>query len=378
MENENKIEEKVTEVTLLVATEQKTEQKKCFMQKFCKDRCKGQCKGKGGMVLGIIVLILLVAGSYGYKQYRQKVDIGPEAIKTKTNAFLKGKVPDGIVISAVTKENGVYKVVLKADASQGGQEQSIYVSSDGNKIFQGAIDMNPATPAATDASQNTSPAVTEAAQKTDVPDVKLFVMSFCPYGTQIEKGILPVIDLLKSKINFSLEFVDYSMHGPNEIDENTRQYCIEKTQQPKLDAYLTCYLKVGQGTADACMKTAGINSATVNTCMTQADTQFSIKANAADKSKWSNSTYPPFDVNKDDNTKYGVQGSPTLIINGTEISAGRDSASLLKAVCSGFTTPPKECSQTLSATAPAPGFGEGTAAAGAASSASAACATPAQ
>jgi len=49
-------------------------------------------------------------------------------------------------------------------------------------------------------------------------------MSYCPYGTQIEKGILPVINALGNKIKFSLKFVDYAMHGKKEIDENSRQY----------------------------------------------------------------------------------------------------------------------------------------------------------
>ena len=71
-------------------------------------------------------------------------------------------------------------------------------------------------------------------------------------------------------------------------------------------------------------------------------------------------TYPGFDVNKTDNTKYNVGGSPTLIINGTEVTSGRDSASLLKTICSAFNEQPEECKATLSSNTPTAGFGEGT------------------
>jgi len=208
--------------------------------------------------------------------------------------------------------------------------------------------------------------------KTDKPVVELFVMSYCPYGTQIEKGILPVLTALGTKINYTLKFVNYAMHDKKELDENLRQYCIQKNQPAKLSAYLTCFLKVGQGTEDSCMQTAGVAAATVKTCMTQADTQFDVTKNYEDKSTYQGS-YPPFNVNKADNEKYGVKGSPTLVINGVEAaSAGRDATSLLKTICSGFKTEPKECSTTLSSAAPAPGFGEGTAPA-AASASGAAC-----
>ena len=99
------------------------------------------------------------------------------------------------------------------------------------------------------------------------------------------------------------------------------------------------------------MKTVGINSAQIKTCVTDATKQFSP-------------TEKSFSINADDNTKYGVQGSPTLVVNGTTVSSGRDSASVLKAICSGFTTQPKECSTQLSATAPGAGFDDQIAAAG--------------
>ncbi|MEM2131153.1 MAG: GILT family protein, partial [Candidatus Woesearchaeota archaeon] len=70
-------------------------------------------------------------------------------------------------------------------------------------------------------------------EKKDKPEVQLFVMSHCPFGTQMEKGILPVVELLGNKIDFKVRFVYYAMHGEVEVKEQLRQYCIQKEQQDK-------------------------------------------------------------------------------------------------------------------------------------------------
>ena len=41
--------------------------------------------------------------------------------------------------------------------------------------------------------------------KSDKPLVELFVMAYCPYGTQAEKGLIPVIELLGDKIDASIK-----------------------------------------------------------------------------------------------------------------------------------------------------------------------------
>ena len=190
--------------------------------------------------------------------------------------------------------------------------------------------------------------------KLDKPTVELFVMSHCPYGTQIEKGMLPVVELLGSKIDFTVKFVDYAMHGEKEIQEEMNQYCIETQFNNKYLAYLKCFLK--EGNTDSCVTEAGIDKAALDTCIASTDTQYKITANFNDKSTWSGS-FPPFDIYKADNEKYGVQGSPTLVINGVTSESGRSPSSLLSAVCTGFKDKPSECSSTLSSENPSPGFG---------------------
>jgi hypothetical protein len=354
---EKKEEAKTENVVPASATTMATPVNKKDKMKACKEKaCAFWGKNKK-VIIALIILLILIGISYGVKVYREKVDIGSTAIKAKTEAFLKGKVPDGVTISSVTKANGVYKVVLQASAALGGQSQTIYVSADGNEIFQGEIDMNQQAPSADANKQQASQNV----PKSDKPDVRLFVMSYCPYGTQMERGILPVLKTLGSSINFTLEFVDYSMHNNlatndrKELDENMRQYCIQKNQPAVFDAYLGCFLKAGQGTEASCMATAGVNQAQVTSCMAQTDTQFNVTKDFKDQSTYTGQ-FPQFEINKADNDKYGVQGSPTLVINGVQSNADRDSESLLKAICGAFNNQPKECQTQLSSTAPVAGF----------------------
>lgn len=191
--------------------------------------------------------------------------------------------------------------------------------------------------------------------KSDKPVVELFVMSHCPYGTQIEKGMLPVVDLLGDKIDFQLKFVDYAMHGQKEIDEELRQYCVEQEYgKDKLIEYLYCFLEDGDN--NRCITELSLDNSTINSCVAIADAEYDITEDYNDKSTWRGS-YPYFALYAEDNEKYSVQGSPTLIINGASPSAGRDSASLLEAVCYAFNNAPAECSTALSSASPSAGFG---------------------
>jgi hypothetical protein len=345
MENEIKAEEKKNKNIFSTASK----------------KCCAMWSGNKTIIVTLVVVVVLLAGSFGYRMYQKKHDIGPIAAKAAVQKFVEENVPAGTKteITDPVKEAGLYKISI----SVSGQTMDTYLSMDGKMFFPQAIDLSQEKTQAADNSQAAAQEKTAADQKTDVPTVDLFVMSYCPYGLQMEKGLLPVVETLGSKIKFNLEFVSYTLHGQKEVDENINQYCIESTQPSKLDAYLKCFWKNSAGASDACMKSSGINTVQIATCVTNTNKQFSP-------------TEKSFSINADDNTKFGVQGSPTLVVNGTTISSGRDSASILKAICSGFTTAPKECSAQLSATAPAAGFDDQ--AAGGTTSSGAACATPQQ
>jgi hypothetical protein len=335
-------------------------------------------------IILIAVIVVVALGLAGYKfakpdfakifaKSQTAKILTPDQAKTKALDYIDNNlVQKGTKVNVkdIAEANGLYKL----DLDVSGQPIVAYMTEDGSQFFPSAMDMNaaPAKPAA-----DQQQAAQQPIPKSDTPNIQLFVMSYCPYGTQMEKGILPVLAALGNKVNFNLEFVDYSMHNDpstgdqKELNENLRQYCIQKLQPDKLDSYLNCFLQKGQGTEDACMAQAGVDAAPVATCMTATDNQYSVSKNFKNQSTY-NGQFPTFKVDEADNQKYNVQGSPTLVINGVVDQAGnRDSASLLKDICSAFNTAPAACSTQLSSTAPSPGFGTGTDTSGS----SASCAT---
>ena len=318
---------------------------------------KGKKSFFSALIPTLIILVLVIAAIMGIVSYKHREILKPEEARVKIEKFVN-TLPgvSGVTVSDVTEQYGLYKMKINIGASQ---TVDSYVSKDGKIFFpQGlATDQNVKTQAATDSKGDTAAAPVDV-KKTDKPKVELFVMSYCPYGTQIEKGILPVVKALGDKIDYELKFVDYSMHGDKELKENLVQYCIQKEQKPKFDTYLTCFLKAGDSAS--CLTSAGVDTAKNDACVAKTDSEFKITANAKSNVGYQG-TYPGFDVQKTDNTKYNVGGSPTLIINGAEVSSARDSASLLKTICSAFNNQPKECEATLSSASPSSGFGEGTA-----------------
>lgn len=246
----------------------------------------------------------------------------------------------------VTEENGLYKITTNYQD----QDISIYSSLDGKYLFLSPpLDMDKVI-------ETTQPTTTEVT-KSDRPQVDVFVMSYCPYGLQMEKAVIPAWELLKGKADITIRFVDYSMHGKKEIDENTRQYCIQKEQSDKFIAYLKCF--TGEDNFAKCLAQASIDTAKLNACVASTDSEFNITGLYNDQSTWSGGSYPQYNVNTDLNSRYGVQGSPTLVINGKTVSANRSPEAIKEVICSAFNTPPSECQQTLSSDQTSSGFGGG-------------------
>lgn len=187
------------------------------------------------------------------------------------------------------------------------------------------------------------------------PKVELFVMSLCPYGLQMQKGILPVAKLLGEKIDFEMKFVDYAMHGQTELFENLNQYCVQKIDKNKYLNYLECFMT--EGDISSCLSSLEITASAIEECVKEADEKYSIMANYNNGEAYMSGRYPGFDINKEEVEKYGVSGSPTLVIDGKKVITARDPASLLETVCSYFDDQPLECLEELSSSTPSAGFG---------------------
>jgi hypothetical protein len=148
------------------------------------------------------------------------------------------------------------------------------------------------------------------------------------------------------------------MHGKKEVDEQVAQYCIQKNENSKYLTYLQCFLNASDSAG--CLKQAKIDQTKLNKCINETDKLYNITKNFNDQSSYLSGQFPLFDIDKVDNDKYGVGGSPTLVINGVDAQVSRSPATLLSAVCGAFNSAPSECSQELSAASPSPGFGYNT------------------
>jgi len=123
-------------------------------------------------------------------------------------------------------------------------------------------------------------------QKYDSVDMDVYVVSYCPYGRQMENAVLPVKKLLGDKLNLTIKFIS-AMHGQKEAEENLRQYCIQESQKDKFWDYLTCFN--GGTDAETCLNSTGINTTMVDACMANT-TQQTIAADAASKRIYSSPT----------------------------------------------------------------------------------------
>ncbi len=171
--------------------------------------------------------------------------------------------------------------------------------------------------------------------KSDKPVVELFVMTHCPYGTQAEKGLIPVIKALGDTIDAKIRFVHYFMHDPEE-EETPRQICIREEQSERYLDYLECFLE--DEDADRCLTEAGIDKTALNGCISKRADGY-------------------YESDSDLSEGYGVQGSPTLVINGVIVSSARSPAAYLDTICQAFNDAPEECGTELSSSTPSAGFG---------------------
>jgi len=275
------------------------------------------------IILGVVFLVLLIGGFGGTTG-----NVSKNKASDNLNDFLQFKTSGAEILQLESYNNYLYQ----ADISLEGQEIPLYITKDGKFLVQGL------TPLELETSTPTSTPIQTDVPKSDKPVVELFVMTHCPYGTQAEKGFIPAILELENKIDAKIRFVHYFLHAPEE-DETPIQVCLREEQSEKFLPYLKCFLE--DGDSDRCLTAVGVNKNKLNTCVsTNADGYYAVDSELSEG--------------------YGVKGSPTLVINGVQSSAGRSAQAYLDGICDAFNGSPEECSSSLDNTNPSAGFGYGT------------------
>ena len=194
------------------------------------------------------------------------------------------------------------------------------------------------------------------------PQIDFFVMSYCPYGNQAEEAIKPLYDLLKDKADFNAHYVIYkdyqggsaqfciegycSMHGIQELNQNIREMCVRKlySQKEWFDFAIEMNSKCSYQNADACWtdvaKGLKLDDKKISDCEKNQGLEL-VKAE--------------YELDQ----LLGVQGSPTIFVEGLAFEGARTPAGYQQGVCSAYKTAPKECETKLSGETAAPASGDG-------------------
>ena len=112
-------------------------------------------------------------------------DCGEKAIAyINNNLVTQGTA---VELVSITESKGLYE--LKSQYQS--QDIALYTTKDCTLLFTNTLNMS------TGSGVQQTPQATTAPVKSARPAVDLYVMSFCPYGTQAETVMSPVVDLLK-------------------------------------------------------------------------------------------------------------------------------------------------------------------------------------
>ena len=152
------------------------------------------------------------------------------------------------------------------------------------------------------------------------PEIELFVMSYCPYGVDAERELLPFFETYGDTIDFKLRFIVgkeeaseektsgqvafTSLHGEPELIENKRQMVIAELYPDKLFDYLLCRADHLQKAWVHCAKDVGLDVERI--------------ARAVESEKVALALVKEIQRTEELN----IKGSPTLVIDGRIIDGG--------------------------------------------------------
>ena len=299
-------------------------------------------KGMIAVIVGIVVILIVLLGA-GMMQTGQGTVVPPAACGEKVTAYINNNmVTQGTTVElvSVTENKGLYELKSRYQS----QDIILYATKDCSLLFTNTVNISAST------GGQQAAATTPAPVKSARPVVDLYVMSFCPYGTQAETVMGPVVDLLASKADIRIRYITTisgstidsidSLHGPSEAKEDLQQICINKYYPEKFWSYVKtfneqCYPSWQNATALAsCRKNTSLSlsldSAKIDSCAQGSEGISLLKADETAAGK------------------AGATASPMLFINGVQYSGARTPEAYKQAICNSFETAPAECSTVLS------------------------------
>lgn len=245
----------------------------------------------------------------------------------------------------VTEESGLYRLSLNIRAADKPEETLyVFMSKDGKYLFPSTFMITQYIPLPTStippAPLSSSANACNSLTKTESPFLEAFVVSYCPYGQQMQNVLANIVSNLPTigthiKVRYLGAVSNgtvQSMHGPNEAIENLRQICIREEQPDRYWNYMSCFLN--STSSVSCQNSTGIDTTTLSACMVMPDRGPSYAANDFRLAY-----------------SYGATASPTLILNGATVRefnfGGRNPEAVKSMICCSYTNRPEACDTPL-------------------------------
>lgn len=173
-----------------------------------------------------------------------------------------------------------------------------------------------------------------------------YVMSQCPYGTQVVDAIAPVKDKLGDSLDLTIDYIFYpqsqyqgkevqycvedlcSMHGTPEVEGDIVQLCAMEHNPDKYLDMLTCMnqnMNQIPGNWEQCAEDNGLDIEKVRECY-EGDEGLELARESMQRA-----------------TEAGARGSPTIYLAGEQYQGARSEADFLRAICGKFDDKPQAC-----------------------------------
>lgn len=157
--------------------------------------------------------------------------------------------------------------------------------------------------------------------------VEFYVMSKCPFGSQVEQGFAPVLDEIGDRIDFHLDFIAdeangqfSAMHGETEVQGNIIQLCAIKhyPDAKKFMGFINCQneqMRSIPSNWEACATKNGLDVAKLKGCYDGQEGKQLLRESIARKNQRQ------------------ARGSPTIFIADKRYEGGRSKVDFMRAIC---------------------------------------------
>jgi len=323
-----------------------------------KNHSKTKHHSKKPHFISIAVVFFAVGFFLSFLLYGSFVNaMTPEQAGNKALGFIKSDLlSEGVLaeIINISERSGVYELSMNISSAEGSAVAKAFISKDGKILFINAVEINesssePEDDGGDETGDGGTASACEATTTSDNPTITAFVVSFCPYGVQMQRIMGEIVNNIPElSDNIEVRYMGavsdgevVAMHGEEEAAENLRQICIREEQSVLFWDYMNCFIQ--EGDSESCLIESGVNRGNLQACMNTAERgiayaqeDFSLQA------------------------RYSVTGSPTLIMNGQRVSefdfGGRTAEAVKSLLCCGFSQEPSECSEVLSTESAAVSF----------------------